>query len=164
MIFLAAWTIAVITNTINGCVSLEYFRWVLPFSITDRWDVIRQALFESTITAAVLCVLILPVYCGVTGSRYPARRFVALLTMSGLTSLACHFVLGMFCAIWIAINPGDVNIILYGSSPPGAPVRFAYVAGAIWGVYLGGFATLVICCVGIVKNWRAFVRSEVGRL
>lgn len=156
------WVAAVITNGVNGVVSTEYFDLVMG----GRWDwlaVVMQGIFESTLYGFLGSLVLVPLYCGLTGCRYPLGRWRLGGVWIGVWVVGLvvvgHLLGGMVGAAWATFGSQSFKQEFWPSRGASHLTHFGYVGGAIWGAMFTGAMSVLMLVLTLVFGWRRFVRD-----
>jgi len=157
-------------NGFNGWLSPLYFQR-LPFVNSyiiwsEYWlEVVEHGMTEGAVLGVIFSVIYAVVVILVSRGDCPLRiAFRGLLrTMGflGLTSLMCGLnavLLFLITPIWWA-KVTDPPPSLIPIAAPSDILKFYYVWGSSWGIYVGGIFAVIIGCIWFSFDWRNYQRK-----
>lgn len=167
LVLLLAWTIGVATNFVNGLVSREYFELAASNAggvTLSLWDIVRQGLMAATASGAVASVMLVPIYFAITGCRLPISKLLPISAVAAGVACAFHLVTGLSFLVWGAADPSAFSFRFPLAQGSRSLLAYAYVSGAVHGVYAGGGGAVVVLTLGIAREWNHLKRKLETRL
>lgn len=159
---LIAWFVGVITNAVNGLVSREYFE-VADASISPHArsfaGVVWQGVLAATASGAVASVMLVPIYFAITQCRLPISRLFRAAGVAVAVAICFHLVTGLSFLVWGAVDPTAFSFRFPLSRSSQSLLAYAYVSGAVHGVYAGGGGAVVVMVLGIAWEWHKLRRK-----
>lgn len=146
-----------VTNAINGVVSPAYFSLLFwDWKAQDDFELwrftIEQGMLEGSVFGAVFSLILMFGIAFISKLRCPFRPgFIVLLKVMAF-SLMFWIVGGFNGALLAQFLPQFSNLGLLFN--PGEALRFAWVAGSIWGVYIGSLLSTIGAFVSFAAKWR----------
>lgn len=152
------------TNAVNGSVSPLYFVTILGWQdVTDVWRAsIAQGLFEGVLIGVFFSLIFATVTGVITRASCP-YGFAFKHMVGILLGAYLGWVLGGLAALVLAsISPDFYRNAFRGVPKEISPMfRYAWVGGSIWGLELGGLASMILALVVLRANWHRMSR-QVG--
>jgi hypothetical protein len=161
---LAAGMLGGLTNAVNGAVSPTYFVNVLRwYNVEHLWRAsIAQGVFEGLLFGLALS-LVFTVGMGLITAVACSFRFAMQHLLCVFAGAAICWGVGGATAVGLAALSPEFYRQTFPEVPQGlGPMLcYAWVGGSIWGVELGGFASMIIGLVALRANWRSLIAAEV---
>jgi len=150
-------------NSVNGAVSPGYFRQVLGWDdVTDVWRAsIAQGIFEGLLFGLFFSLIFTLVVGLVSKVRCPYGHGLGYVLGIAACAAACWAVGGLTAIGLAALSPEFFRHNFLGvPEATGAMLRYAWVGGSIWGVEIGGFASVIFGSVVFWAKWRQADRRK----
>jgi hypothetical protein len=144
------------TNLINGGVSPQYFRDVLDWHhLGNVWRAsVAQGILEGTLFGLGSSVVFAAVVGCVSRVRCSYRVAAPFLFAITCAALVCWVVGGLLLLCLAFLSPPWFQRMFYGTyNNIPEMLGFAWVTGSIWGVELGGAASVIIASVIFFARW-----------
>ncbi|MFN0055799.1 MAG: hypothetical protein ACKV0T_26950 [Planctomycetales bacterium] len=152
-------------NVINGWVSPGYFVTIMHWHhVSDVW---RASIAQGTFEGLLFGVFFSLVFATGTGiiTRASCRFDFAVRHLLGILAGACVcWLLGGVAGMGLAsLSPEFYRSTFLDAPPELSSIRaFAWVGGSIWGVELGGLASVILGLVVVRANWRQSQTHAIG--
>jgi hypothetical protein len=153
--------LGVLTNSINGSISPEYFSVVMGWGRAMAGDLaITQGMLEGGALGAFFGVVVAISFAASTRLRGGLALAVRAWLLAALTVLVC-WTLGAACGATLGyVAPGYFQALFPLSRLLNSGIgRFGWVGGSIWGAYAGTGVGCVLACVYVQVKWRSVLRQ-----
>ena len=162
-IVVASAALGAAANSVNEAVSPHYFRQILGWDdVSDVWRAsIALGIFEGLLFGLAFSLIFTLVVGLVSKVRCPYGHGLAYVLGIAACATACWAVGGL-TAIGLATLSPDFFRHTFHHVPEatGEMLRYAWVGGSIWGVEIGGFASVVFGSVVFWAKWRQGERRK----
>ena len=153
------------TNSVNGAVSPLYFRWVLGWDdVSNIWRAsIALGIFEGLLFGLAFSLIFTLVVGLVSKVRCSYGHALAYVLRIAVCAVACGAVGGLTAVGLAGLSPEFFrHTFNYVPEATGEMLRYAWVGGSIWGVEIGGFASVIFGSVVFWAKWRQAERRGQG--
>jgi len=155
--------LGVLTNSINGSISPEYFSAVMGWGRAMAGDLaVTQGMLEGGALGAFFGVVVAISFAATTRLRGGLSLAVRAWLLAAMTVLVC-WTLGAACGATLGSAAPDFFRALFPRSRSlnSGIGRFGWVGGSIWGAYGGTGVGCILACVYVQVKWRRSLR-QVG--
>jgi len=150
-------------NSVNGAVSPLYFRQVLGWDdVSDLWRAsIALGIFEGLLFGLFFSLIFTLVVGLVSNVRCSYRHGLAYVLGIAACAAACWAVGGLTAIGLASLSPEFFrHTFNHVPEATGEMLRYAWVGGSIWGVEIGGFASVIFGSVVFWAKWRQGERHK----
>ena len=150
-------------NSLNGSISPLYFRQALGWDdVSNIWRAsIAQGIFEGLLFGLFFSLIFTLVVGLVSRVRCPYAHGLAYVLGIAGSAAACWAVGGLTAIGLAGLSPEVFRHSFHGvPEATGAMLRYAWVGGSIWGVEIGGFASVIFGSVVFWAKWRQADRHK----
>ena len=145
-------------DAINGWISPLYFAIVMGWDRSSNFQIWLRAIAQGTLEGSVLGAvmgLILMIFIGLTTRlRCPLSISTRTLLETMALTLGFCFVMGFNAVLIALIYPRFYDLFLGLPPSQGDAVRYAWVAGTVWGPGFCALLATAIACARFSARWK----------
>jgi hypothetical protein len=161
-VVLAGILVGASTNAINGAVSSIYFEIVMGWRSNVWRASIGEGILEGTVAGALLSVIFTTTLAIITRGSCTYKMGARWLIHSVLWVYSLWAIGGLSGMTLAALRPQFFFSIFGVPADLGPMLRFAWVGGSIWGVYIGGPLAVIVGLVLFRISWRRTLERQSG--